>query len=123
LLTPARSTVDGPTDRFAIARLGRERLGYTTESRRTPANWPSSAVAGDCGGAVDSLLAALALRLGRLDEAGQHAQAGLTLDTRVGAEIWINRSKDPINRIDVASRCAQPGAPACSERAWVIFGS
>jgi DNA-binding CsgD family transcriptional regulator len=59
-------------------------------------------VAGDCGGAVDSLLAGLALRLGRLDEAAEHAQAGLALDTRVGSEIWINRTKDLINRIAAA---------------------
>jgi DNA-binding CsgD family transcriptional regulator len=59
-------------------------------------------VAGDCGGAIDSLLAGLALRLGRLDEAAKHAQAGLALDTRVGSELWINRSKDLINQIAAA---------------------
>ena len=58
--------------------------------------------AGDCGGAVDSLLAGLAWRLGRLDEAAEHAQAGLALDTRVGSQIWINRTKDLINRIGAA---------------------
>jgi len=58
--------------------------------------------AGDCGGAVDSLLAGLALRLGRLDEAAEHAQAGLAMETRVGSQIWINRSKDLINRIETA---------------------
>jgi DNA-binding CsgD family transcriptional regulator len=68
-------------------------------------------VAGDCGGAVDSLLAGLALRLGRLDQASEHAQAGLALDTRVGSEIWINRTKDLINRIDAARadvQCRNP---------------
>jgi len=59
-------------------------------------------VAGDCGGAVDSLLAGLAMRLGRLDEAAEHAQAGLALDTRVGSELWINRSKDLVNQIAAA---------------------
>ena len=59
-------------------------------------------VAGDCGGAVDSLLAGLAWRLGRLDEAAEHAQAGLALDTRVGSQIWINRTKDLINQIAAA---------------------
>ena len=59
-------------------------------------------VAGDCGGAVDSLLAGLALRLGRLEDAADHAQAGLALDTRVGSQIWINRTNDLINRIDAA---------------------
>ena len=57
---------------------------------------------GDCGGAIDSLLAGLALRLGRLDEAAEHAQAGLALETRVGSEIGINRTKDLINRIAAA---------------------
>ncbi|HKR69259.1 MAG TPA: LuxR C-terminal-related transcriptional regulator, partial [Streptosporangiaceae bacterium] len=56
----------------------------------------------DGGGAVDSLLAGLALRLGRLDEAAEHARAGLALDTRVGGRIWIDRTKDLINRIAAA---------------------
>jgi DNA-binding CsgD family transcriptional regulator len=56
----------------------------------------------DGGGAVDSLLAGLALHLGRLDEAAEHAQAGLALDTRVGSQIWIGRTKDLINRIATA---------------------
>jgi DNA-binding SARP family transcriptional activator/DNA-binding CsgD family transcriptional regulator len=59
-------------------------------------------MAGDCGGAVDSLLAGLALRLGHLDKAAEHAQAGLALETRVGSQIWINRTKDLINRIAAA---------------------
>jgi len=57
---------------------------------------------GDCGGAVDSLLAGLALRLGRLDEAAEHARAGLALETRVGAQMWINRTEGLINRIAAA---------------------
>jgi DNA-binding CsgD family transcriptional regulator len=56
----------------------------------------------DGGGAVDSLLAGLALRLGRLDEAAEHAQAGLALDTRVGSQTWIDRTKDLIDRIAAA---------------------
>jgi DNA-binding CsgD family transcriptional regulator/tetratricopeptide (TPR) repeat protein len=56
----------------------------------------------DGGGAIDSLLAGLALRLGRLDEAAEHAQAGLALDTRAGSQIWIDRSNDLINRIAAA---------------------
>src|SRR5215472_14283195 len=56
----------------------------------------------DGGGAVDSLLAGLALRLGRLDEAADHAQAGLALETRVGSQIWINRTEDLINQIAAA---------------------
>ena len=56
----------------------------------------------DGGGAVDSLLAGLALHLGRLDEAAEHAQAGLALDARVGSQIWIDRTKDLINRIAAA---------------------
>jgi DNA-binding SARP family transcriptional activator/DNA-binding CsgD family transcriptional regulator/tetratricopeptide (TPR) repeat protein len=54
------------------------------------------------GGSVDSLLAGLALQLGRLDEAAEHARAGLALETRVGSQIWINRTTDLISRIDVA---------------------
>jgi len=61
----------------------------------------------DCGGAVDSLLAGLAWRLGRLDEATERAQAGLALETRVGSGIWIARTKDLIEKITAAS-----GAPA-----------
>ena len=53
----------------------------------------------DCGGAVDSLLAGLAWRLGRLDEAAERARAGLTLETRVGSGIWITRTKGLIDRI------------------------
>jgi DNA-binding CsgD family transcriptional regulator len=64
-------------------------------------------MAGDCGGAVDSLLAGLALRLGRLDEAAEHAQAGLALDTRVGSQMWIDRTKDLINWIAAARASAR----------------
>ena len=60
----------------------------------------------DCGGAVDSLLAGLAWRLGRLDVAAERAQAGLALETRVGSAVWIARTKDLIDRISAA------GAPA-----------
>jgi DNA-binding CsgD family transcriptional regulator len=74
---------------------------------------------GDCGGAVDSLLAGLAWRLGRLDEAAEHAQAGLALDTRVGSQIWINRTKDLINQIAAARTHArtrdQIAAAACGD--------
>jgi DNA-binding SARP family transcriptional activator len=62
-------------------------------------------VGADCGGAVDSLLAGLAWRLRRLDEAAQRAQAGLALETRVGSGIWIRRTKDLIGQIN-----AVPGA-------------
>ena len=57
---------------------------------------------GDCGGAVDSLLAGLAWRLGRSDEAAQRAQTGLALETCVGSRIWITRTTDLINRIKTA---------------------
>jgi DNA-binding CsgD family transcriptional regulator len=59
-------------------------------------------MATDGGGAVDSLLAGLALHLGRLDEAAGRAQAGLALETRVGSPVWINRTTDLINRIGAA---------------------
>jgi len=48
---------------------------------------------------VDSLLAGLAWRLGRPNEATERAQTGLALETRVGSQIWINRTKDLISRI------------------------
>jgi DNA-binding SARP family transcriptional activator len=66
-------------------------------------------VAGDCGGAVDSLLAGLAWRLGRPGEAAALASAGLALENRVGSQIWINRTKDLIGRITAAR-----GAPTAS---------
>jgi DNA-binding SARP family transcriptional activator len=66
-------------------------------------------VAGDCGGAVDSLLAGLAWRLGRPDEAAALAQSDLALETRVGSHIWISRTKDLIGRITAA-----PGSPTAS---------
>jgi DNA-binding SARP family transcriptional activator len=46
----------------------------------------------DCGGAVDSLLAGLAWRLGRPEVAAGHARAGLELDHRVGSPVWVARS-------------------------------
>lgn len=53
----------------------------------------------DCGGAVDSLLAGLAWRLGRPGEARERARAGLALETRVGSQIWINRTTDLLRQI------------------------
>jgi DNA-binding SARP family transcriptional activator len=53
----------------------------------------------DCGGAVDSLLAGLAWRLGRPGEAAERAQAGLALEIRVGSERWIRRTRDLIDQI------------------------
>jgi hypothetical protein len=46
----------------------------------------------DVGGAVDSLLAGLALRLGRREEAIQRAQAGLALERRAAARRWVDRT-------------------------------
>ena len=46
----------------------------------------------DCGGAVDSLVAGLAWRLGRSGEAAEHARAGLELEKRTGSQIWIRRT-------------------------------
>ena len=53
----------------------------------------------DCGGAVDSLLAGLAWRLGQLGPAAEHAQAGLALDNRVGSPMWITRSSQLVAQI------------------------
>jgi DNA-binding CsgD family transcriptional regulator/tetratricopeptide (TPR) repeat protein len=77
-------------------------------------------VAGDCGGAVDSLLAGLALRLGRLDEAAEHAQAGLAMDTRIGSEIWINRTKGLIDRIAAARAHALSRDQIAAARAGTV---
>ena len=64
----------------------------------------------DCGGAVDSLLAGLAWRLGRLDEAAGRAQAGLALETRVGSGTWITRTKGLIDRIGAEAPTSGPSA-------------
>lgn len=56
----------------------------------------------DCGGAVDSLLAGRAWRLGRFDEAAERAHAGLALEVRVDCAIWIARTKDLIEKITAA---------------------
>ena len=58
----------------------------------------------DCGGAVDSLLAGLAWRLGQLDEAAERARAGLALETRVGSGIWITRTGKLIAQIESTAR-------------------
>ncbi len=63
------------------------------------------AVAGagvDCGGAVDSLLAGLAWRMGRPDEAAERAQAGLALETRIGSPVWISRTTELISQLTSA---------------------
>jgi DNA-binding SARP family transcriptional activator len=70
----------------------------------------------DCGGAVDSLLAGLAWRLGRLDEAAERAQAGLALETRVGSGTWIARTKDLIERITAASGASGQAAGVMHNR-------
>jgi hypothetical protein len=56
----------------------------------------------DCGGAVDSLLAGLAWRLGRPDAAAGHARAGLALDKRVGSPMWLTRSSKLLAQIIAA---------------------
>jgi hypothetical protein len=55
---------------------------------------------------VDSLLSGLAWHLGRPDEAAALAQSGLALETRVGSQMWIDRTRDLIGRITAA-----PGSP------------
>jgi hypothetical protein len=61
-------------------------------------------VGADCGGAVDSLLAGLAWRLGRADEAAARARAGLGLEQRVGSGTWVSRTRDLLSRISTAPR-------------------
>jgi DNA-binding SARP family transcriptional activator len=48
----------------------------------------------DCGGAVDSLLAGLALRLGRPAEAAERARSGLALEQRTGSPVWTRRTTE-----------------------------
>jgi DNA-binding SARP family transcriptional activator len=55
----------------------------------------------DVGGAVDSLLAGLALRLGRREEALERAQAGLALERRAQVRRWFDRTAALID----AARC------------------
>jgi hypothetical protein len=63
----------------------------------------------DCGGAVDSLLAGLAWRLGQFGPAAEHSRAGLALDTRIGSRIWVARSEELTARIEGdASHAARP---------------
>jgi DNA-binding SARP family transcriptional activator len=65
---------------------------------------------GDCGGAVDSLLAGLAWRLGRPEEAVARARAGLALETRVGSQIWVDRTTRLIGRIGAGENSGErPG--------------
>jgi DNA-binding SARP family transcriptional activator len=66
-------------------------------------------VGADCGGAVDSLLAGLAWRLGRPGEAAERARAGLALETRVGSGIWITRTKGLIDRISAEAPAQRAG--------------
>lgn len=73
-------------------------------------------VGADCGGAVDSLLAGLAWRLGRLEVAAERARAGLALETRVGSAIWITRTKDLIDRI--RGHWPAPNAVNRTKRGW-----
>lgn len=54
----------------------------------------------DCGGAVDSLLAGLAWRLGHRGEAASLARGALALETRVGSRIWIERTSKLLARIE-----------------------
>jgi DNA-binding SARP family transcriptional activator len=51
----------------------------------------------DVGGAVDSLLAGLALRLGRREEALRRAQTGLALERHAEARRWFDRTTAFIN--------------------------
>jgi hypothetical protein len=56
----------------------------------------------DCAGAVDSLLAGLALRLGHPEEAAERARAGLALETRVGNKVWITRTSNLLRQLGEA---------------------
>jgi hypothetical protein len=49
-------------------------------------------IGADCGGAVDSILAGLVLRLGRPEEALERARAGMVLERHAGARPWYRRT-------------------------------
>jgi hypothetical protein len=53
----------------------------------------------DCGGAVDSLLAGLTWRLGRPGEAAERARAGLALETKLGSQVWLDRTAGLLRQI------------------------
>ena len=53
----------------------------------------------DCGGAVDSLLAGLAWRLGRPGEAAERARVGLALETKLGSRMWVDRTAGLLRQI------------------------
>ncbi len=53
----------------------------------------------DCGGAVDTLLAGLAWRLGRPDEAAKRAEDGLALERSTGSPVWEQRTAKLIRRV------------------------
>ena len=53
----------------------------------------------DCGGAVDSLLAGLAWRLGRTGEAAERARAGLALEAKIGSRVWVDRTAGLLGQI------------------------
>ena len=53
----------------------------------------------DCGGAVDSLLAGLAVRLGRPREAAERARSGLALEQRTGSPVWTRRTTGLMSKV------------------------
>jgi DNA-binding SARP family transcriptional activator len=55
--------------------------------------------AAQCGGAVDSILAGLALRLGRRQEALERALAGLALEQQAGPRHWAVRTSKLIDSL------------------------
>jgi hypothetical protein len=55
--------------------------------------------AAECGGAVNSILAGLALRLGRRQEALERAEAGLALEQQAGARHWPVRTSKLIDTL------------------------
>ena len=57
-------------------------------------------IALDCGGSVDALLADLARRLGRLDDARRLARSALELERRSGLRAWMPRTSQLIEELD-----------------------
>jgi hypothetical protein len=69
--------------------------------RLVPHSWELALVGSgepDCGGAVDSPLAGLALQLGRTEEAMERAHSGLALERHAGARLWLPRTSALIDK-------------------------
>jgi tetratricopeptide (TPR) repeat protein len=60
-------------------------------------------IGADAGGAVESLLAGLASRLGRDQDAVTHARRGLALERHAGARVWVERTMRLLAKLEQSS--------------------